>query len=110
MRQLLPNADIEQPVLDPDANHGSTIFITMCAGTLYFNTYCGPFFASFERAYGAAVTKHRLVALTSSVDPALLEVARKRFAPWGHFESLSHDTLRGGMNFTDKYYGKEAEA
>lgn len=92
------------------ADHGSTLFITMCAGTVYFTTYCGPFFASFERAYGPAnVLKHRLVALTSNVDPRLLAAARKRFRPWGHFETLSQEDLRDGKAFTESHYGSAAE-
>jgi len=51
----------------------------------------GLFFASFEHAYGAFASKHRLVALTADIEPVLLNAARTRFAPWGLFEDLPND-------------------
>lgn len=82
---------IEESTAPPaNAVHGRALFITMCAGTHYFQVYCGPLFASFERAYrmeqSHAGANHRLVAFTSQVDRRILEVASRRFAPWGHFE------------------------
>eukprot|EP00931_Biecheleriopsis_adriatica_P101518 TRINITY_DN76636_c0_g1_i1.p1 TRINITY_DN76636_c0_g1~~TRINITY_DN76636_c0_g1_i1.p1 ORF type:complete len:539 (-),score=97.93 TRINITY_DN76636_c0_g1_i1:47-1663(-) len=93
-----------------DADHGSTVFLTMCAGGMYFDTYCGPLFASFERAYGAAVVKHRFVAFTLHVPLQTLESARKRFSPWGLFQNLTDYItdahIDGG---TEQHYGEQTE-
>mmetsp|Transcript_87478 Transcript_87478/g.282626 ORF Transcript_87478/g.282626 Transcript_87478/m.282626 type:complete len:488 (+) Transcript_87478:96-1559(+) len=92
---------------NPDADHGRTLFLTMCAGSHYFDTYCGPFFASFERAYGASARRHRLVAFVADVDEHLVEAARKRFSPWGQFESLKDGKIdiKGG---SDQLFGGKA--
>jgi len=66
--------------------HGGLLVLTLCMGTSYFSTHCGPFFASFERAYGAAAAGHRVVAFTANVQPRVLEAARERFKPWGKFD------------------------
>jgi len=74
-----------------DADHGRTLFVAMCAGTSYFDSFCGPFLASFERAYDAAALKHRVVIFTASVDPKMLQAAKSRFAPWVDFEPLPEE-------------------
>mmetsp|Transcript_118565 Transcript_118565/g.382783 ORF Transcript_118565/g.382783 Transcript_118565/m.382783 type:complete len:562 (-) Transcript_118565:101-1786(-) len=87
-------------LLPPGAEHGRAMFITMCAGATYFDTYCGPFLASFERAYGAAASQHRVVVFHVSIEPQMLEVAKERFSPWAHFQPLWQN-LTGDM---DEHY------
>jgi len=94
-----PNGDIASVASRPppleDADHAPTMFITMCAGSVYFDAYCGPLLASFERAYGGAASKHRFLVFHSSVDAPLLESAAERFRPWAHFEPLPRVGLNG---------------
>jgi len=71
---------------------GRILVLTLCAGTVYFGTHCGAFFASFERAYGPAARENRVVAFTTSVDPHILDIARDRFVPWATFEAFEAHT------------------
>lgn len=87
----------------PGADHGASIFLTMCAGATYFDTYCGPFLASFERAYGAAASDHRVVVFHAAVEPGMLASAQERFKPWAHFEPLPRGGLTGEGEEDDNY-------
>jgi len=71
---------------------GRILVLTLCAGTVYFGTHCGAFFASFERAYGPAASENRVVAFATSVDPHILDIARDRFVPWATFEAFEAHT------------------
>lgn len=73
---------------DSGGSHASTLFLTMCAGSDYFVNVCGPFLASFERAYGEEAQTHRLVTCTARVEQELVDIARRRFSPWALFEPL----------------------
>eukprot|EP00928_Gymnodinium_smaydae_P040416 TRINITY_DN27411_c0_g1_i1.p1 TRINITY_DN27411_c0_g1~~TRINITY_DN27411_c0_g1_i1.p1 ORF type:complete len:601 (-),score=121.94 TRINITY_DN27411_c0_g1_i1:159-1904(-) len=98
----------EQPSTNAEADHGPTLFLTMCGGTVYFEVYCGPFFASFERAYGEDVYRHRMVAFISNVEQGLVDAARARFGPWGRFEPFPRGDL-GGIASAAAQYGGDAE-
>lgn len=87
--------DASRPPPPMFADHGPTIFATMCAGTAYFDAYCGTFLASFERAYGSAAGSHRVVVFHASVDQGVLNAAKERFGPWAHFEALPRGDLVG---------------
>ncbi|CAJ1418201.1 unnamed protein product [Effrenium voratum] len=102
---------VEEHFEDEEAAHGSTLFLTMCAGKSYFELYCGPFFASFERAYGAAVLRHQVVAFTVHVSAALQAAAAQRFAPWGRFEALTRyvSEVEGPDGGTEQHYGEDSE-
>lgn len=108
-RDAGPPGGTRRPPPDPDAAHGSTLFITMCAGTLYFDTYCGPLFASFERAYGAAAARHRIAAFYVDVDEGLLAAAKERFSPWLRVVALPQDAKEGMKGGSAKTYGKDTE-
>lgn len=75
--------------VDSGAAHGRTLFLTVCAVASDFNTFCGPLFVSFERAYREEASRHRLVAFVSpGLDQSMLRLAEARFAPWLRFEYI----------------------
>lgn len=106
LRQDVERAHVEeaqprsnQEVADSVAQgggHGQTLFLIVCAGATHFSMFCGPLFASFERAYRGGAARHRLVALTMGVQPSILRLAEARFAPWLRFEAFdaADETLK----------------
>lgn len=84
----LPSATSAHAGAPAGVDHGRTLFATLCAGTSFFDAFCAPFLASFERAYGAHAVKHRLLVFVTDVPEWMVQLAAARFGPWCWFERL----------------------